>query len=153
MNRFILVIVSAFVLLLSACGGGSSTPAPTPTPQPNTGIVGTYNGEIVIGNSNPFVSVITTFTIDSTGRVTGATTGTQSSDAPGEKGTLRGTITGTNTTSLDFNLTFDSPTLKKYTGTGKGQYAGINKNLGALLTGKDASSTFVGDFIITSTKE
>jgi hypothetical protein len=151
MRRLTLGMLGVLVMVLAGCGGGSSTP--TPTPQPNSGLTGTYNGEIVIGNSSPFVSVTTTFTVDSAGKVAGTTTGTQSSGTPGEKGTLSGTVTGTNTASLDFNLTFDSPTLKKYTGTGKGQYADLNKSLSGLLTGKDAGGTFVGDFIITSAKE
>jgi plastocyanin len=34
MSSFRLVVLSAVVMLATACGGGSSTPAPTPTPTP-----------------------------------------------------------------------------------------------------------------------
>ncbi|WP_437573125.1 hypothetical protein [Sorangium sp. So ce887] len=138
------------VLALVAVGCGSEDEGPDDAEQ--TQLAGTYNGEIVIANTDPPVSVTTTLSLSGPGVVSGTTTGLAGSGAPGEKGTISGAIDASVPTSVDFDLTFESATLGRYTGTGKGVYAAQTGDLAASLTGKK-EGTYVGDFIITVTKE
>lgn len=137
--------VWALALLVISCGSDDGEPD-------EADLAGTYNGEIVIANSDPFVSVVTTLTVSSSGVLSGTTTGLTGSGAPGEEGTISGSIDASDPTSVDFNLTLESTTLGRFTGTGKGVYAAQTNELGALLTGKK-DGVFVGDFIVTLTKE
>jgi hypothetical protein len=152
MNRFILILVGALALVLSACGGSGT---PNPNPQPSNQLAGTYNGSFII-DVEPFVSAKTTFTIDNAGKVAGTTTSEEPTDVVGEKGTLTGT---TKVDSSGFTVVFDlnyaSPTLGAYNGVkGNGIYASTTKQIAAsALTVKDASGTFIGDMTITATKE
>jgi hypothetical protein len=146
MNRFVLVMVSALVLFLSACGGGSSTPAPTPTPTPtpSNGFAGTYNGEVSVLSSTPAIQTNATYTIKSNGELSGTITGKPNSDTPAEKGTVTGTVKdGTTTGLIEVNITVEMPSVGRYTLTGSGAYSG--KQLAAAsLTVKDASGTSLG---------
>ena len=132
--------------LLSSCGSGGSTP-----PTTSSSIVGTYNGEFAIANSVPFVSGNTTFTVDAAGNLNGnlVTAGSSTS-----VGSIKGTVTGSNEISLSFNLTFESATLGKYTMSGTGAYASLNKFLAAnKLPSKNAGGVYIGDAVMGGTKE
>jgi hypothetical protein len=138
------------IFTLVACGSSGST---TPTPQPNNQLAGTYNGEIVIGNTKPFVSVLTTLTIENTGTISGTTTGTDTSDAPGEKGNISGTVVSGNSGAVTFDLSFSSATLGNYSAKGNGVYSSFTKEIAGSITAKDANNVFIGDFVITLAKE
>jgi hypothetical protein len=140
------VLITGLLFLAACSSGGQTTPPPTDSPQ----IVGKYNGSFVIANSNPFVNVKTTLTVDAAGNVSGITT---SNAAGAEKGTIQGTIRGSTAISLDFNLQFEAPATGKYTMTGKGVYSSITKELGSSLTAKNPAGTYIGDAPLVITKE
>jgi hypothetical protein len=160
MNRFMLVVISAFVLVLSACGGGSSNPNPNPNPNPkpdpDNALAGSYLGEVQVevGSSGPvFYTSTASFTISNTGELTGKVTAKDPSDVPaGEEGTITGTVKIDNVTGnagfVSIDMTVESPTLGKYTLTGGiGQYGTVAGKLQVGVSGftvKDASGTFLG---------
>jgi hypothetical protein len=152
MNRFILVVVSALVLVLSACGGGSSNP-PANNPPANSTLTGKYNGKLTFGDLFADIS----FEISSTGSVTGTATITEPSSQPfvlGEKGTMTGTIKTTSSFGGEASLVLELPSSGKYTITGAIIYSDVTRQLGSgSITIKDANGTFVDNGIITGTKE
>jgi hypothetical protein len=160
-NRFVLVVISALVLVLSACGGGSSNPPgnnppgnnpPGNNPPANNALAGTYLGEMYIEGGVGYFSNAS-FTISDTGELTGTVTAKDPSDVPaGEKGTVTGTVKIDSVTSAggftSIDMTVESPTLGKYTLTGGiGQYGTVAGKLQFAVSGfttKDASGTFLG---------
>jgi hypothetical protein len=150
-KRFSSHLLITGLLFLAACSsGGQGTPPPAPPPTDSPQIAGKYNGSFVIANSNPFVNVKTTLTVDAAGNVSGITT---SNAAGAEKGTIQGTIRGSTAISLDFNLQFEASSTGKYTMTGKGVYSSITKELGSSLTAKNPAGTYIGDAPLVITKE
>jgi hypothetical protein len=157
MNRFVLIVISAFVLVLSACGGGSSNPNPNPNPnpQPSNQIVGKYNGELTIENtldSSKFVSALTTLTVAGDGTLAGTATTKSPSDVI-EQGTITGKAVYSNDAKIEFNLTAQFPTLGTYTASGNGIYASVTKELAINVSAKDSNGTFVGRLILIVQKE
>jgi hypothetical protein len=137
------------LLFLTACPTGGGTPSP---PTDSLQLAGTYNGQFVIANSNPFVDVKTTFKIDAAGNVSGTTT-PSNINAAADNGTIQGTIRGGNAYSLEFNLQFESPAMGKYAMTGKGIYSSLSKDLAGDLTAKNSAGTFVGNAPFPCKKE
>ncbi len=157
MNRFVLIILSALVLVLSACGGGSSTPPgnnpPGNNPPATNALAGSYLGNFQNEVGPIFFTGPASFEISSTGQLTGTATAESPSDMPvGEKATLTGTVTISNVTGdagfTSMDITVESPTLGKYTLTGgTGQYGTIAGKVQFALSGftiKDSSTTFLG---------
>lgn len=151
MNRFVLIVISALVIVLSACGGSPNpNPNPNPNPQPNNELAGKYNGRITF---NDWFADIA-FTIDNAGTVTGTTTVISPSSPVGEKGTFTGTIKS-GSINVEFNLTLESASVGKNTLTGAGLYSNVTRQLGSSsITVKDANGTVIEpNGIITGTKE
>jgi hypothetical protein len=148
------MFILGLVLVLSACssGGGNPNPDPDPDPDPVNALAGTYNGDLAEDVTGNFSLV--TFKIDSAGNLTGTTTAKDASDAPeGEKGTITGKVT-LNASSVEANITLESPSLGTFT---------IEKMLGTFGLGKlsfgygavkDENGTFLGTSgVLVSTKE
>ena len=160
MNRFVLVVVSALVLFLSACGGDSATnnpPGNNPpgnNPPATNALAGSYVGTVQFEAGDVFYTTpIASFTISNTGALTGTVTAEAPSDVPaGEKGTVTGTVTIDSVTAgagfASIDMTVESPTLGKYTLTGGigqfGTIAGKTQFAVSNFTIKDASGTPVG---------
>jgi hypothetical protein len=147
MNRFMLVVISAFVLILSSCGGGSSNPPgnnpPGNNPPANNSLAGTYNGDLAEDVSG-FFSLLT-FTIDNAGNLAGTTTAKDVGDAPqGEKGTVTGTVKLVSSGITEGDITLESPSLGKFTIVAmKGFYSNGDITLGT-GTVRDANGAFLG---------
>jgi hypothetical protein len=163
MNRFAFVLVSALVLVVSACGGGSSTPPGNNPPgnnppgnnppATNNPLAGSYLGNFQNEVGPIFFTGPASFEISTTGQLTGTVTAEDPSGTPvGEKATLTGTVTTDNVTGdagfASMDITVESPTLGKYTLTGgTGQYgttAGKTQFAISGFTVKDSSGTFLG---------
>lgn len=162
MKRFSLIVLSALMLVLSACGGGSSNPPgnnppgnnpPGNNPPTSNALAGTYLGNFQNEVGPLFFTGPASFEISNTGQLTGTVTAEGPSDAPvGEKATITGTVTISNVTGdagfASMDITVESPTLGKYTLTGgTGQYGAIAGKLQFAISGfavKDTSGTFLG---------
>jgi hypothetical protein len=157
MNRFVLIVISAFVLVLSACGGGSSNPPgnnpPPNNPPANSELTGKYNGKLTFGDLFADIS----FEINSTGNLTGTATITEPSSQPlvvGEKGAMTGTIKTTNSFSGEANVVIEWTNSGKYTITGAVIYSSVTRQLASsAITVKDANGAFVDTGLIVGTKE
>jgi hypothetical protein len=154
MKRFVLVMVSALVLVLSACGGGSDNNNPPGNNPPATNVLaGSYLGNFQNEVGPIFFTGPASFTISATGQLTGTVTAEDPSGTPvGEKATLTGTVTIDNVTGdagfASMDITVESTTLGKYTLTGgTGQYGTVAGKTQFAVSGfaiKDASGTFLG---------
>ncbi|MGL4608570.1 MAG: hypothetical protein ACRCYY_02630 [Trueperaceae bacterium] len=166
MNRFALIVLSALVLLLSACGSSSGTTTPPTTNPPSTNppatntpslnIAGTYNGTIQL-DIEPFITARATFTIDSSGNVTGTGISESPTNVEGEQGTITGTIKAADNTgyTFTFDITYSSPTLGAYNNMkGNGFYSEMTKSLSvSTLAVKDSNGVYLGDAILLGTRE
>jgi hypothetical protein len=146
LNRFVLMMVGALVLVLSACGGSSDPPTnnpPTNNPPANNGLAGTYNGDLAEDVSG-FFSLLT-FKIDNAGNLSGTTTAKDVGDAPaGEKGTMTGTVKVTSAGMVEGDITLESPSLGKFTIQAMtGFYSQGDITLGT-GTVRDANGAFLG---------
>lgn len=139
------------LLTLAACAGGGVTP-----PVGSNGLAGTYTGEILVGNSSPFVSEKVSFTVDASGKVGGTTLGTDQSGKPGGTGTLSGTLTpGSLSSFIVYDLTFSSTDLGTYKTKGSnGMNSSATKQIAITGDGeKTGAPTFSGQFVLTATKQ
>jgi hypothetical protein len=147
MNRFVLVVISSLVLVLSACGGSPNNPPgnnpPGNNPPGNNSLAGTYNGDLAEDVSG-FFSLLT-FTIDNAGKITGTTTAKDVGDAPaGEKGTITGTVKLASAGMTEGDITLESPSLGKFTIVAmKGFYNQGDMTLGT-GTVRDENGAFLG---------
>lgn len=144
-----LILLSALFVFAACSGGGTTTP-----PSSGSGLTGSYTGEMVIGQSNPFVSEKVTFSIDASGKVTGTTLGTNNSGKPGGTGSFSGTMS-LNGNFVVYSLSFTSADLGSYTVKGSnGFYAAATKQLGITNQAeKVGEPTFSGGFILSSTRQ
>jgi len=152
MKRFFVVIVLS--LFLIGCGGGT-TPDPQPQPQPQpqpapTGfdaIAGTYNGSFRFRDQMKDVSTsgLTTFTLDSKGKLTGTVTpddyeGTVTFTA--QLSSLTGPVSDVYDFESEIQLT--TSTLGSYTAQDSGSHRAKREFYIGRAPVKNADGDFVG---------
>lgn len=87
------VLVSAALLALTACSGGSTAPTPTPPPTTPTRII-TVTGDLAFGNVNLGSTADRTFTIGNSGNATLTFTGMNGIGGTGTAGYTIAPLTG-----------------------------------------------------------